>query len=289
MTIDPGSTGPSSAWPRARFTLERTMVDGHALRRRRAAADDDRPTLLYIHGLGESALCFERLLCHPRLDGWSHVAPDLLGYGKSAWTSEPRDLDRHADDLVRLLDRLEIDRVVLVGHSMGGVIGTTLAERAPDRVAGFADVEGNISPDDCTISALAAPYHLDDWLDRGVGSLLDHLDAASDATFATDDRHVLRTYQASLQLADPRAIHRNGRDLVDISADGRLATRLAALDVPTVYLHGHPRGTGARSLELLEQAGVATVALEPAGHWPFLDQPHAFAIHLVDFLREIAH
>lgn len=279
----------SAAWPASRFALERTVVDGMALRRRSPdpSATDERPTLLYIHGLGESALCFERLLCHPRLDGWTHVAPDLLGYGKSAWTTEVRDLDRHADDLLHLVDRLEIERSVLVGHSMGGVIGTILAERASGRVAGFVNVEGNISPPDCTLSALAAPTQLDDWLEHGRDALLDHLDAASGPGLEAEDRRVLRAYQASYQLADPRTFHRNSGDLVRLSADGALAARLAALDLPTVYLSGRPRGTGDRSLDLLERAGVPRIALEPAGHWPFLDQPHAFAEHLRAFLDRI--
>ncbi|MEM9554086.1 MAG: alpha/beta hydrolase [Acidobacteriota bacterium] len=285
------ASSPPGAWTDARFTLERLQVDGHGLRRRVAPEGADRPAVLYIHGLGESALCFERLLSLPALAPWTQLAPDLLGYGLSAWPERARDLNGHADDLVRLLETLETRSVVLVGHSMGGVIGTilceTLARREP-RVAGFVNVEGNIAPPDCTFSSLIGGFSFDDLLESGLDNVLDHIDALSGPQIDAERRSVLRAYQASMQLADPRTLHRNGRDLVQVSADGELAGRLARLDVPTLFLHGSPRGTGAETLERLAHAGVGEVeAFSPAGHWPFLDQPHAFAARLVRFLDSL--
>ena len=47
-------------------------------------------TVLWIHGLGESGLCFERLLARPDLADWQHVVADLPGYGRTAWPTAPR-------------------------------------------------------------------------------------------------------------------------------------------------------------------------------------------------------
>ena len=49
-------------------------------------------TIVYIHGLGESGLCFERLIAEPRLDRWHQLAPDLPGYGKSPFPDRPTTL-----------------------------------------------------------------------------------------------------------------------------------------------------------------------------------------------------
>jgi len=61
-------------------------------------------------------------------------AVDLRGHGRSDSPPGPYDLDLMADDVARLLDRLEIERTGYCGLSMGGMVGMRLALRHPDRV-----------------------------------------------------------------------------------------------------------------------------------------------------------
>jgi len=81
------------------------------------------PALLWVHGLGESGLCFEAIARHPALGAWRHLVPDLPGYGRSAWPPEPLPLDAQADALAAWLEARGEAAVVVVGHSLGGVIG----------------------------------------------------------------------------------------------------------------------------------------------------------------------
>lgn len=238
----------------------------------------DRPTLLYVHGLGESALCFEPLMADSRLQPWPQLAVDLEGYGKSGWAREPLSLDEHADRLGDLIESRSLSSVIVIGHSMGGVIGTLLGEKSP-AVRGFLNVEGNISLGDCGYSSKAVRFSGEDWLSHGFDEVLDVI-----YTDTVESPAVNRAYGASIQMCDPRAYHLNSEELVSFSRAETLAGRLAALDVRTRYLHGAPRGTGERSLELLAAAGIETVAVEGAGHWPFLDRPEAFTEALHDFL-----
>ncbi len=264
-------------WSPRRFQI--THAFEHGMYLRRLAAQEALGTILYIHGLGESALCFERLMADHRLRRWNHLAPDLIGYGKSSWSSAPLKLEQQAERLDALLEDLGSDPVVLVGHSMGGVIGTLLAHRAPRRVRAFLNVEGTISSPDCHFSSRAASYTAEDWLGEGYGVLLDGLYRE-----ASDNPEVLRPYCASIQMCDPRAFHKNSRELVEASAEETLARRLAAVEAPKVYLFGAPRGTCDASRALLRDAGVKMVGIPDAGHWPFLDQPDAFVDETVRFL-----
>ncbi|RMH18940.1 MAG: alpha/beta fold hydrolase [Acidobacteria bacterium] len=256
------------------------LAGGLYLRRRRPARAAG--TVLWIHGLGESALCFERLLAEPRLGRWQHLAPDLPGYGKSPWRrGEPLGFAAQADALARLLRRLETPPAVVVGHSMGGVVGTVLAERAPDVVRALVDVEGNVSFDDCTTSREVAELSLEQLVAGG-------LETVRDRVYRRGlEERPLRGYFASLSLCDPRALHRDSRRLVELSRDEVLAPRLGALALPVLYLLGDPGGAGRRSRRLLDRAGVPWRAIRPAGHWPFLDQHEAFVEELLAFLEEL--
>jgi pimeloyl-ACP methyl ester carboxylesterase len=70
------------------------------------------------------------------------VAPDLRGRGAGVDLPGPYGMGRHAGDVLALLDACGLDRVVLVGMSMGGFVAVALADRAPDRVASLLLVDG---------------------------------------------------------------------------------------------------------------------------------------------------
>lgn len=63
------------------------------------------------------------------------IAYDMRGHGASTAGSLPY---AHMDDLATLLDRLELEQVVLVGQGLGGSVARALAIEQPDRVRGLA-------------------------------------------------------------------------------------------------------------------------------------------------------
>jgi pimeloyl-ACP methyl ester carboxylesterase len=236
-------------------------------------------TLLFIHGLGESGLCFEHLLGADELAAYRLLVPDLPGYGRSPWLAgEPLGLADQADHLAGWLRGRGEGPVILVGHSMGGVVALLLAERHAALARGVIDVDGNKSPDDCTFSGQAAGQDLATFRAGGFEKL----------RAAVHDlgrkRAAERGYHVSLCLADPRAYHRNSLELVEMSAREDLALRLAALPVPMVYVAGVPGGASLRSRQLLGEAGVTVMGISPAGHWPFIDRPEEFLHQMAVFL-----
>jgi pimeloyl-ACP methyl ester carboxylesterase len=62
------------------------------------------------------------------------IAPDLRGHGRSLVLAGGYEARVFARDLIELLDRLEIDRCVAVGHSLGGLIVSAMAVEYPERM-----------------------------------------------------------------------------------------------------------------------------------------------------------
>jgi pimeloyl-ACP methyl ester carboxylesterase len=75
------------------------------------------------------------------------ITPDLRGFGGSDLGDEPPALDAMADDVAALLDRLELDRVVLGGLSMGGYVSMAFVRRHADRVAALVLADTKASAD----------------------------------------------------------------------------------------------------------------------------------------------
>ncbi len=246
---------------------------GLVWRRAKARTPRAAGTIFYIHGLGESGLCFEGLMRRAELRGWDHLAPDLPGYGKSPWGSRPLVLGELAAALGGRLERLsQGGRVVVVGHSMGGVVGQLVCEASRNGVDGFVNVEGNISLEDCTFSGQVARSTLVEFVDAGFAGLCDRVYEMGRGYLPA------RSYHASLRLADPVQFHANSKELVELSAREDLGRRFAALATPTkLFVAGLRGGLGRRSMQLLQEAGVEVTGFEDSGHWPFLDEEERFA------------
>ena len=101
----------------------------------------DAEPVLAIHGITASGMAWNAVadrLVAPL------VAPDLRGRGASR-AGGPYGMGTHAEDCVRVLDELGVERARVVGHSMGGFVAAVVARRYPDRVARLVLVDGGVS------------------------------------------------------------------------------------------------------------------------------------------------
>jgi len=91
------------------------------------AADNPR-VLLCLHGLTRGGDDFAHLAASLS-DRYRVVCPDLVGRGRSDWLADPAlyGLPQYVFDLTTLIARLNVERVDLLGTSMGGLIGLSLA------------------------------------------------------------------------------------------------------------------------------------------------------------------
>ncbi|MGH3672635.1 MAG: alpha/beta fold hydrolase [Pseudonocardiaceae bacterium] len=91
-------------------------------------------TFVLVHGSWHGAWCWERLF--PRLQAAGHtvIAVDLPGYGEDHTPVRDITLQAYADKVLAAVDAAE-EPVVLVGHSMGGIVISTVAEQRPERIA----------------------------------------------------------------------------------------------------------------------------------------------------------
>ncbi|WP_228728168.1 alpha/beta fold hydrolase [Brevibacillus composti] len=90
--------------------------------------------LCLVHGFCGSSAYWQRII--PPLAQSHHVlAPDLRGHGKSSVPEETYTVEKMAEDLLLLLDEAGIQKVALLGHSLGGYVALAFAERYPHRLS----------------------------------------------------------------------------------------------------------------------------------------------------------
>lgn len=243
------------------------------------------PSILLLHGIGSGSLSFEPQLT-ALADRFRLVAWDTPGYGGSDGSplESPTPAD-YAEDVVRLLDALGIEKTHVVGHSLGGLITTALVARHPQRV------------DRVVLSSCAGGY----------GALDD-----ATRTSRLDERMEQMRRLGPQAMAEQRAPNMLARATGDeirqqaVSIMARLrpdgyfqACRLLACGnafeelkhwpsppPPTLVLVGSEDGiTPPASVRRIAHciAGAELIEIDDAGHAAYLEQPERYSSLLAEF------
>lgn len=247
----------------------------------RNQAGSSRGTVCFLHGLGETGACFHELMSAAPFRNYRCLAVDLPGYGESIHPEPAWGLEAIARAVGSWLSGQVEGHAILVGHSMGGVLALYMAEMHRDVVAAVIDIEGNKSPGDCLFSRGIADQEEAEFVASGFAKL------KAAVRWRGKDEAALAAYAGRLAMADPRAIYKHSVELVEASEREDLAARLAATGLAAHYIVGKPDGAPARSVDLATKAGLATRIVEPAGHWPFVDQPDIFRDVMAGILAEV--
>jgi pimeloyl-ACP methyl ester carboxylesterase len=91
-------------------------------------------TVLLLHGFNFAGFYFGGPIDALRKEGFRVIVPDQIGFGRSSKPIIPYTFHDMARNTVAILQHLKIDRVMVVGHSMGGMLAARLASQYPDVV-----------------------------------------------------------------------------------------------------------------------------------------------------------
>lgn len=104
--------------------------------------DAEKPAILALHGWLDNAATYDRIA--PFLTDFRVIAVDFAGHGFSDHRQEGvrYHIVDHVDDVIGFADALELDRFILMGHSMGAGVSTLLAGSFPERIDKLILLEG---------------------------------------------------------------------------------------------------------------------------------------------------
>jgi pimeloyl-ACP methyl ester carboxylesterase len=95
-------------------------------------------TYVLVHGAWHGAWCWKRVARMLRAKGHDVFAPTLTGVGERSHLFAPTiNLDTHIMDIVNEIKWQELNNILLVGHSYGGMVISGVAEKAEKAIASF--------------------------------------------------------------------------------------------------------------------------------------------------------
>ncbi|HEV2782061.1 MAG TPA: alpha/beta hydrolase [Actinophytocola sp.] len=212
------------------------------------------------------------------------ITPDPRGFGRTPLDDAEPDLAVVAADVVALLDRLSLDRVVLGGCSMGGYVAMAVLRLAPERVGGLVLIDTRPAAD--VQQAKENRYAMAERAEReGVaGWLADQmLPVLLGPTTLERRPDVVDTVRRLLEEAPPASVAWAQRAM---AARPDSSATLREAGVPALILHGEqdaliPTEAADGMAELL---GTEAVVLPETGHLPPLEVPAELTAAVSGFL-----
>jgi pimeloyl-ACP methyl ester carboxylesterase len=236
-------------------------------------------TIVFLHGW----MCnqtFWRAQCEePVRRNYRCLTIDFRGHGNSEVPTSGYSLEQLTSDVGEIIAALGLGRVIIVGHSMGGMVAQQFCLERPEQTAGLVLVATiACDPEDRLISKriqadarragfpLAFDRHFDSWFSPGTPqSIRDRVKAEMRST----------PENLSLEL---------------VSAYGRfdLSHRLKEIVQPTLVIgtladDSAPPDQSRRLAELIP--GAALVLIEDCGHFPMLEKPEKLSETLLTFFE----
>lgn len=246
--------------------------------------------VVMLHGIGSGAASWLAQLDATGLDA-ALYAWDAPGYGQTSNVAdaEPH-ADAYADALEAWLDALGLDRVALVGHSLGAIMATRFASRSPQRVRGLflcspANGYGRADPQ---VRASKRDSRL---------AMLDKLGPAgmarerSDNLVAPDAADLPRAWvKWNMARVLPVGYRQATHLLSNGDVEGELARYVSAAAGPVAVAVGAHDGITppAACASIAKVAGVPLQIIEGAGHASYIETPDVLNAALAAWLERVA-
>ena len=108
-----------------------------------------------VHGGAHGGWCYRKVTPILRAARHEAYAPTLTGLGERSHLLHPEvDLDLHITDVVNVLHYEDLQQVILVGHSYGGMVITGVADRVPQRVDHLVYLDGALPEDGESLASM---------------------------------------------------------------------------------------------------------------------------------------
>ena len=200
--------------------------------------------VVFSHGWPLSADAWDAQMFHLASQGFRCIAHDRRGHGRSSQPWDGNDMDTYADDLAELLDLLELQDVVLVGHSTGGGEVARYIGRHGSRRVAKAVLVGSVTPLMLRTEANPGGLPLEVFDDFRASYLADRaqffLDVASGPFFGFNrpGTKVSRGLIQAWWRQGMQAGHKNAYDCIRAFSETDFTEDLQRFDVPTLLIHG---------------------------------------------------
>lgn len=235
-------------------------------------------TFVFINSLGTDFRIWDGVVADLKHYG-NILRFDKQGHGLSSLSATTRSIQDYAHDVLALMDAFGIEKAVIVGLSIGGIIGQYLGVHHADRIEKL--ILSNTAPKIGTDESWNA--RIDKVEKEGIGSITEGvMKVWFSQEFHQDRPYELQGYKTMLKNAPIEGYIR----ACEAIRDNDLSTRINEIQVPTLCLAGSVDGSTPPDLVKAMADSIPAaqyILIEGVGHIPCVEVPKTVFQHIVQF------
>ena len=215
------------------------------------------------------------------------IAIDLRGFGKSTDEKSPLSMDLFGDDLIAFLDKLNIDKAIICGLSMGGYVALNVIQRFPERFTALVL---------CDTQCIADSPEVREKRNETIEQINQEGADAFKEKFITSVFHPDSLVNKT-ELVDSlrNIVFANSKEIITaglkaLAERSETCSTLEKIRVPTLIICGRQdEVTPLAQSELMHERirGSILKIIDNAGHVSNLEQPDEFNKHLAEFVNSL--
>lgn len=226
-----------------------------------------------LHGLQSNKAAFSVVaeLCAQKR--FSFLSFDFVGFGNSEKPDDfSYDLKDQAVIAGKIIEQFQIESFFLVGHSMGGMVGTLLLERFEAKLLGFINMEGNFVLEDCGASLPASQMTFAEFSKTFFPDLKKSLETSREPSALSRKKW--------LQDTSDKAFYATSQSIVELSRAGQLIPGFVGSPVRKLFVFGDQN----RRKSAVLPESILKSEISDAGHFMLADNPKQTLKVIEDFI-----
>lgn len=237
------------------------------------------PALVFIHGWSCDRSYWKAQI-EPFARQYQVITIDLAGHGESGLGRKTWTIQAFGDDVAAVVNKLGLQRVILIGHSMGGDVIMEAAKRLNNRVVGLimVDTYKKLGPG-------RTPEQVQAFIKRLRVNFADSTRALVRSLFiSTSDSMLVERVAADMSSAPPAVALSALESAFNYSRE--ITHALEELKLPVITINSDNGPTDVRSME---QYGVQVMIMSGVGHFLMMEDPESFNRMLRTAIENIIH
>lgn len=237
-----------------------------------------KPALVFLHGWSCDRSYWKKQI-EPFAQRYEVVAIDLAGHGESGLGRKAWTMEAFGDDVAAVVEKLGLQQIILIGHSMGGDVIAEAAKRLPNRVVGMIMVE--------TYKKLGtgrSPDQVQAFIQRLRVDFVDSTRALVKSMFLPkSDSGLVDRVATDMSSAPPAVALPSLESAFNYSRD--MPHTLEQLKLPVIAINADNAPTDIPSME---HYGVQVMIMHGVGHFVMMEDPESFNRLVAEAIGKLA-
>ena len=247
-----------------------------------------KPALFMVHGIGSRAVAWQPIIQQLE-SAFTCISYDLRGHGQSIFDRQSGlddfDLDDLVDDIENIRQHLDIKKIHIIGHSLGGMIAPAYALKYPDKILsiGLLSTAAFRTTDDKEKVLAVVKAMREQGVEAVIGTLVNRWFTDN---FAADNPDIINHRIKQVLDTDEQVFLK----VFDIYANTEMAPWLHKVDIPAIVITGeHDGGCNPRLNRLIDEAlpNSELIILDELKHAILIEAPDRVSDQLIQFYASL--